>query len=252
MKSIKNLFFVLISTILFTATPLFAADATGVWLATVSINRVIEVSNSEAVVTLPRTSAEFPLRILLHVDASGTMRLLKEALLMEEKNSPNNKVVLADSGLASGYNGVSLRDGVMVGLRTSAIGYDFKGSTRNCTGVLKINGTAECSFTLLPDDPTNPFLHRFHPDHDNLDESFSKSSEEAYKIDRTFKLTFSDRYPANPDEPKRPDASKPLNWGVSEFGGTFSETITGLHKKTLSVSGWFTIRQLAKIANLKP
>lgn len=212
-----------------------------------------ELAAATTLGALTPTSADFPLRLLFHVDATGTVRLLKEALIM--KDSADSVVVLADSALASGYSGVALRGDTLVGLRTSAIGYDFTGATTTCSGAMGISSTTDCSFTLPAVHPTNPFLHRFHPDHDNLDEQFATElqggSAESYDIARTIKLIFSSRYPANPDEPERPTASKPLGWGATQFGGVFTETITGLHSKTLSVSGWFTIKRITSTTELK-
>ncbi len=233
--------------------PAIAADTFGVWMVTISVNKVAEVKRniSDTAVAPTPTGAEFPLRILLHDDGVGNVRLLKEAIAM--KDPATGKVVaLADSGLASIYTGVVLRGGTLVGLRSSAIGYDFKGSTKDCTGALANSDNLECSFAQLSDDANNPFLHRFHPDHDNLDESFTGSGDpEAFAITRSFTLTFSPRYPANPDEPERSVASKPLGWGVTYLGGTYSESITGLHKDPLSVSGWFTMKRIAAIADLR-
>lgn len=196
------------------------------------------------------TSADFPLRLLLHDDGKGTVRLLKEAIAMKD-DTTKKLVALADSALVPGFTGVVLRDDTMVGLRTSTVGYDFNGSTKDCTGALGAGGSLQCNFTLAPDDPGNPFLHRFHPDHDNLDDSFSAPAAEAYQIVRGMKLSFAGRYPANPDEPERSAASTPPGWGDSELGGTYSETISGLHKETLSVSGWFTMKLVAAIADLR-
>lgn len=198
---------------------------------------------------LTPTAAEVLLRLLLHVDTAGAVRLLKEAVIM--KDSAGNSVILADSALASGYSGVVLRGDTMVGLRTSAIGYDFDGAAKDCTGALGSSGSAECSFTLLSGSPTNPFLHRFHPDHDNLDERFTTALAESYEIARKIKLTFSTRYPANPDEPERHAVSIPPGWGASLLGGIYGETVTGLHKDTLSASGWFTMKRISGIAELR-
>jgi hypothetical protein len=202
---------------------------------------------------LTPAGAEFPMRLLLHVDASGTVRLLKEAIIMKDSN--NNTVILADSALAPNYSGISLRGSTMVGLRTSAIGYDFNGSTTTCTGALGTGGSIGCGFVLASGAPSNPFLHRFHPDHDNLDEQFNPIAQgqpaESYEIARTIKLTLGNRYPANPDEPERPASSIPPGWGATLLGGTYGETITGLDKDTLSVSGWFTMKLISATATLK-
>ena len=206
---------------------------------------------------LTATSVDLPLRLLFHVDADGKVRLLKEAIIM--KDVADNVVVLADSALAGAYSGaysgVFRRGDALIGLRTSAVGYDFTAATTLCTGALGTSSSAECNFSLPAAHPANPFLHRFHPDHDNLDETFTTTltgaAAEAYQVDRKFKLTFSNRFPANPDEPERPTASKPPEWGDTQFGGVFTENITGLHSKTLAVSGWFTVTRITSSAVLK-
>ena len=213
-----------------------------------------ELASATTLGALTRAGGEFPLRLLLHVDWAGTVRLLKEAVVMKDSATKNN-VILADSSLASGYSGVVMRGDTLVGLRTSAIGYDFNSMTINCTGALGTSGSAECLFSLPSAAPTNPFLHRFHPDHDNMDERFTTAltgaAAEVYQVDRKFKLTFSNRYPANPDEPERPAASRPPGWGASLLGGIFSETLTGLHKETLSTSGWFSMTRISPTADLR-
>lgn len=239
-----------------TATiPLAAGDlVTGSNVFAVEVHQSrSELDPATTLGALTPVDAEVLLRLLLHVDTAGTVRLLKEAVIM--KDSANNSVVLADSDLAAGYTGVVLRGDTMVGLRTSAIGYDFAGASTDCSGALGTSGSAECSFTLLSGASTNPFLHRFHPDHDNLDERFTTvlqgEAAESYDIARKIKLTFATRYPANPDEPERQSPSKPLGWGASLLGGTYSESVTGLHKDTLSVSGWFTMKRVSGIADLR-
>lgn len=213
-----------------------------------------ELAAATTLGALTPTSADFPLRLLFHVDASGTVRLLKEAIIM--KDSADNVVVLADSALAGAYSGVALRGDALVGLRTSAVGYDFSGATTTCSGAMGVSSTTECSFSLAAAHPTNPFLHRFHPDHDNLDEQFATelqgAAAESFDLSRRMKLIFSSRFPANPDEPERPTASKPPGWGATQFGGVFTETVSGLHSKTLSTSGWFTIKRITAAAELRP
>lgn len=192
------------------------------------------------------TGVGFPLRLLLHVDSSGQVRLLKEAILMQD--GAGKQVILADAAFAANYRGVALRGETMVGLRTSAIGYDFAGPAIDCSGSLGASGSAACSLSLSADAPTNPFLHRYHPDHDNLGTDFQPlpaGSAEAYAIGRNLALNFSNRYPANPAEVERPASSRPPGWGVTILGGMYNETLTGLHKETLGVSGWFTMERIA-------
>ncbi len=249
MNDKKIFFFVSLLLLLLSAAPSFAADMAGVWLATVTVNKVGEVNNTAAGPTA--TGVGFPLRLLLHVDATGAVRLLKEVIIMNDA-ATSKTVVLADSELiTSAYSGAVLRGSTMVGLRASAVGYDFSGSSTNCAGGLNSSGTVTCAFTLLPADATNPFLHRFHPDHDNLNDARTAPFIEAYQVVRGMKLAFAGRYPANPDEPALSGASIPPGWGTTDLGGTYGETFDGLHKQTLTVAGWFTMKKVAAIADLR-
>jgi hypothetical protein len=73
---------------------------------------------------------------------------------------------------------------------------------------------------------------------------------EAYPVERELLLNFSTRYPPDEDEPVR--AVKPLGWGLSLLGGTYTETLTGLHKDDIIVSGPFMLRQVATTDQLTP
>jgi hypothetical protein len=199
--------------------------------------------------SLTRTSAPLDLRLLFHVDVNGTVRLLKEVIQMFD--SVNGcYVLLTDHTLVPTYTGVAYRDGESVGRRISAIGFDFPGQYLECPGQILPGGTVTCEFTLAPDQPTNPFLHQYHPDHDNLDARYENTMVEAYPVERELLLNFSTRYPPDEDEPVR--AVKPLGWGLSLLGGTYTETLTGLHKDDIIVSGPFMLRQVATTDQLTP
>ncbi len=198
---------------------------------------------------LTRTSAPLDLRLLLHVDAGGTVRLLKEVIQMFD-SARGRYVLLTDHTLVPNYSGVAYRDGEPVGRRISAIGIDFDGQSLACPGQVSSSGTVSCGFTLPSAHATNPFLHRYHPDHDNLDARYEQTVEEAYAVGREIVLRFSDRYPSDADEPVR--AVKPIGWGISLLGGTYTETLTGLHKEAITVSGPFILRQVVTTGELMP
>lgn len=199
--------------------------------------------------SLTRTSAPLDLRLLFHVDATGTVRLLKEVIQMFDSANAQY-VLLTDHTLVPNYTGVAFRDGVPVGRRLSAIGFDFAGQHLECPGEVMSSGTVTCTFILPSDHPTNPFLHRYHPDHDNLDARYENTVEEAYQVGREIVLSFSSRYPPDEDEPIR--AVQPLGWGLSLLGGTYTETLTGLHKDTITVSGPFILRRVVTTNTLTP
>jgi hypothetical protein len=89
--------------------------------------------------------------------------------------------------------------------------------------------------------PTNPFLHRYHPDHDNKDAEFLNFRAEAYQVVRSVQLVFSTEDPLGREPP---------GWGDSIVGGAFSEAITGLHKNAIFTSGNFRLRRVSAVATL--
>lgn len=197
---------------------------------------------------LTRTPATFDLRILLHVDSSNTVRLLKEVIQMYDE-AHNQMVLLTDHNLIPEYQGVALLDGELVGRRVSTVGFDFETPYVECDGEVSPSGTVTCSFTLDKSHPTNPFLHRYHPDHDNLDARYDHTVEEAFTIGREIKLEFSDRFPPDEDEPERP--IPPPGWGESLLGGRYTETLKGLHKDDLTVSGPVVLQRVSDTVVLK-
>ena len=56
------------------------------------------------------------------------------------------------------------------------------------TGGFAIGNTNKCTIVLEPNFATNPFKHRFHPDHDNLDPTFQHFEPEAYRVVRSIEL----------------------------------------------------------------
>ena len=206
-------------------------------------------STGTAVGALTRTSAPLDLRLLLHVDGNNQVRLLKEVIQVYD-NSAGAYVLLTDHTLVPNYTGVAIRDGVPVGRRLSAVGFDFQGTNLGCTGEISPSGIVGCSITLGSDHPTNPFLHRYHPDHDNLDERYENAVVEAYAVTRAITLDFSSRYPPDEDLPER--AVTPAGWGLDLLGGTYTETLTGLHKDPITLHGPFILRKVADTDTLTP
>ncbi len=88
--------------------------------------------------------------------------------------------------------------------------------------------------------PTNPFVHAYHPDHDNKDARFQPlgAGVESPTVTRVLSFTFT---------PAPPPASNALGWGSAVIGGTFSETVTGLHRAPLTVTGTFELRRVSEI-----
>jgi hypothetical protein len=243
----------------------------GLWMGNVTLKAVSE-ANSGTISTNPITlevvraggstnptpvKSEFTFRILVHVDTNGQARLLKEVVQMFQNGTytnnaagnavvatPGRYVLITDDRLISRFQGASMRDGVSVGRRISTAAFDFNlGPTNhlNLNGAFSLTGELSASMTSAPNDPTNPFRHKFHPDHDNLDVRFASYSPEAYEVRRDIRLSFSAADPQGGSDP---------SYGYSVMGGTYSETLTGLHKVPVLTQGVFRLEHVSDVAVL--
>jgi hypothetical protein len=209
------------------------------------------------------TKSEFGMRLILHVDASGQARLLKEVVQMwrdgtytnnpqgmQVLDKPGTYVLLTRDALLSEFKGCVLRDGTMVGRRIGSIGFDFDSQGTNhmeLTGAFAPGQTLAGQIRLAPDYPLNPFRHKYHPDHDNLNSEFAPitntATAESYKIVRDLHFKFSSTTSASGTE---------ADPGYSTMEGVYLETLTGLHKQPLKVQGKFFLSRASYIAELNP
>ncbi len=228
----------------------------GLWVGNVKANAVSEAGNAADSATPTPAASEFTFRILVHVDASGTGRLLQHVTLMQVQavlqadpdnpgqfiqTAPARYVLLSNDNLISQYEGVSTRDGKIVGRRISTPVFAFRDPVP-MTGSLAT--ALEASLTMPYDDALNPFLHRYHPDHDNNNERYTGTlaeGKESFTFGRTIRLEFSAEDPEDIDPPE---------WGDKLLGGTYRETITGVHKRDLHVQGTFLLTRIVDVALL--
>lgn len=105
-----------------------------------------------------------------------------------------------------------------------------------------------CPVVLAYDDPRNPFVHRYHPDHDNLNERFEPmtpvagpagpETTESWTVRRNLRLQFTADDPQALGQP---------GWGDNQIGGLYGETISGLHASDLKVSGVFRLHRASDV-----
>lgn len=223
----------------------------GLWLGEVEINAV---SESQQAGVLPEAAPQsFSQRFLIHVDSSGQARLLKDVIQMWQEgvvapsaiDPSRNEVVesgryvlLTDPGLIGLFTGSVNRDGASVGQRYSTVAYDFEGDSQLFDGEFGPGNQLNTTLVIEPDLPTNPFLHRFHPDHDNRDPQFLNFQAEAYQVVRELRLIFALEDPLG---------ATPPGWGETIVGGFFEESITGLHKNAIFTSGQFRLRRMSSV-----
>ena len=223
----------------------------GLWLGEVEVNAV---SQSQLAGVIPEpVDRPFAQRFLLHVDSSGQARLLKDVIQMwedgtempsasdpefTEVETPGRYVLLTDPSLISVFTGAINRDGVQVGQRFSTVAYDFEGDAQLFDGTFGPGEQISTTLVIGSELPTSPFLHRFHPDHDNRDAQFLNFRQEAYQVVREMRLIF---------EEQDPRGRTPPGWGETLVGGFFEESITGLHKNTIFTSGEFRLRRISSV-----
>ncbi len=208
------------------------ASSAGLWIGEVSVTHVGSTVPGSPGST---TTRPFPLRMIVHVDANGAARLLSQVFL---------------GPLASGLSGITTRESLLHPDR-KAESMRLVSSQMPLDRVLSGSGSFAVGSTLayqvvLPfDDPTNPFVHQYHPDHDNRDANLLplEAGVESYNITRECSFAFT-------EEP--PDGSSITGWGTSVYGGSYSEIIKGLNKTTqnLTTSGTFLFRRLSEIADI--
>lgn len=109
-----------------------------------------------------------------------------------------------------------------------------------------LGGELTFDFELGYDDPTNPFLHSYHPDHDNLDAQSPPepltAGIESHTVARAIELHFvSDPAALHLEEP---------GWGSTTLGGTYRETISGLRAQPIHISGDFVLHRVSPIPTL--
>lgn len=223
----------------------------GLWVGDASVERVSESQNGGTQPT--PVNHPFTQRLIIHVDSNGQARLLKDVIQMwqdgqsqpsaenpslQEVAVPGRYVLLTDKSLLGFYSGATQRGGAPVGLRYSTVAYDFAGDAIELAGDFVPGTQLAGTIVIGADLPTNPFKHRYHPDHDNLDAQFLNPRAESYEVVRSMQLSLLQ------DDPS---GSNPPRWGDSIVGGTFRETVTGLHRNAIFVAGEFRLQRVSAV-----
>jgi hypothetical protein len=172
---------------------------------------------------------------LLHISDGGTYNLLSRVYLGTLAVAPNASGICTTESLLKA-------DSLDSAMRFSAAHLPPGGIYLGTP-----NGTRYTFDVTNPyNGVTNPFVHKYHPDHDNEDALFQNSlapGVESPTISRSCIFTFTTTPPAG-------STTSISSWGSSVIGGTYSENITGIHKETLNVSGTFELRRASEIGTL--
>jgi hypothetical protein len=222
----------------------------GLWIGEVVLDAVSQPAHPGAPTATRPAGGDFSFRMIMHVDGGGTTRLLQQVFLVRkppvvepDPDDPNlNRVVepartvpVTDESLIPGIIGSA----EIIGRRVSSAAFGFK-LPLVLTGGTFGGGTLNGNAAIAYDDALNPFKHIYHPDHDNLDERFEQKlveGKEAFTVTRLVSCQFSSTDPLGMNPP---------GWGDTELGGTYRETISGLHRSAIQVAGTF---RLVRILN---
>jgi hypothetical protein len=227
-------------------------DYAGLWVGNASIRKVSEPSNADDPDAPVPTGSEFSFRLILHVDSGGQARLLREVVQMWQEGTwkpdpdnlgklipdePGQFVLLADDALIPFYSGAALRDGQPVGRRISSAAFGFSGPLA-MTGNFEIDSNLSLTLVLPADDPTNPFFHKYHPDH--------MVASQSHEVTRDITLEFTDQ-----DSLGVPlTGISTLSWGSSNVGGIYKESVWGLHKEQINIEGTFQLKKASSVETL--
>lgn len=212
-------------------TPNAAVQKTaGVWVGVVRAAKISEPRSP--LPSKPRLAGsvfEFP--VILHVDPAGKVRLLKEVVILSSEDGQEDDRAFVDPRALP-----SDPEKLNQARRFATAAIDFPGAALPMEGRFEVGGAVAVDISLTEGLPTHPFAHRYHPDHDNLDDSYaplagSRRLEEIYTVGRAIELRLQKRQ--------------------GEYvRGVYRERLSGLHKEDLFVSGTFRLERVASATNI--
>jgi len=267
---------ILVVATIFLWRPVSGQDFSGLWVGTAEVLRVNEPQSSPVVPvpgslsrsgTDPLTPLEptmtnstylqlvrtnFPvattpvaqparLRVLLHVDRGGNATLLHQVALVRRMQD-DNLALITEAGRAALYKGVVDRGDKRVPRILSTAHFDF-GRTAQLPmqGLVRTNQEWLSATNRIPyDAPTNPFLHRYHPDHDNRGADFTGVRQESLEVRRELRIRFG------------PVAATPgsLETTGELLRGEYEETVRGLAHFPIRSAGVLELRRVVRVGQL--
>ena len=167
------------------------APSAGLWVGKITLvavnNPGFDPTNSRPDISLnPLTKVAAPLdmRVMLHVDSNGVARVIQQACFAQLWTGSNYTTQLY-------HDAASLAPNATLTSRVSAPAWP-RLPPFPMTGAFGVNLTA--TLNVPYDDPVNPFVHAYHPDHNNLDENYSTNKlpagVESFNISRNVTFYF--------------------------------------------------------------
>jgi hypothetical protein len=206
----------------------------GLWIGEAIVTAVESKPLQNAV---KPTGSAFPLRYLIHVADDGTARVVSQVFMGPMAAAPH------DFGLCRSEAGLKA-DAKAAARRIVATHLPLDQALVTTTGSFTIGSDLSCTIATPFNDPTNPFVHQYHPDHDNKSgQTELVAGQESYDVTREVSFTFTGTPPGG---------GSATGWGSSVIGGTYGEVVSGLHKQNISLTGTFVLRRASELGTLNP
>ena len=206
------------------------ASLAGLWLGDAVVGGV---ESKTAGYTGTATAQTYSLRYIVHVDDAGNARVLSQVYLGQLAGATPQLGICTVESLLDPASKASARRIVAAHLPLDRV---LDG------GTMALGGSLSCTITTPFDDPTSPFVHQYHPDHDNKSGTTPLvSGQESYDLSRAVTFAISASAPAGVSA---------TGYGSSVIAGNYTEVLTGLRKDSITVTGTFTLRRVSEIGVL--
>lgn len=238
------------------------ASQAGLWVGQASVTQVqhylktyarkndgtpVASATGQYVVTAENTSLgsvarPMPLRLIVHNDPAGAGPVLLQRVYYGVKPS-GELAVATQQALLDPARLKSARR-----ISAAHLPWTDLNTPWPLQGPFQVDGTVKATVALPYDDQaSNPFIHSYHPDHDNLTADFATKrvqGEESYGVVREISLT-----------PRASGADfDSLTTGSGAISGEYAETVTfngkGTESRSFQVRGTFALSRISEISTL--
>jgi hypothetical protein len=212
--------------------------------STVTLNgQTRTVTKTEYFNDAAEVASAYPLRVIMFIPPEGEPTLLQRVFvgqISDGYSPPQPFAATTEAALNAAVNPYGGTNNNEV-IRVSSSSFPLNGPWPSSGGMPK---RARFAVNLGHDEESNPFVHRYHPDHDNFDAHYEDklpSGQESFKIDRAVTFTFHVTEPSDPSED---------SFGLKTLTGSYDEYIRNLRSDDLYVSGPFTLHRVSTATTL--
>ncbi len=247
-----------------------ASTSVGLWVGEANINAVTSIVENGEPVRSAAGSA--PIRVILHSDAGGTVRLLSQVTVMQTKTADPEvepvPVLVVDPARIPFFEGIKERSGKLVGQRIESVAYDMP---RKFDAASQADLLADETYPGLDDEADIPaFLNARSARPTKLQEKYHLSwpltgevgsgksvttaaplNLDPFHRSNPFRHAFHKSHVRGPDITRTITiAYDPGQTIPGRLSGTFTDTLQGLATTDITLTGRIEMRRLSTVATL--